>query len=70
MANSVDPDEMAHDEPSHQDLHYLQLSVLVFRDGKVMPEIGDLYKSLLSRWRGTKGLHSVHLSFHSFVLPI
>ena len=24
MANSVDPDEMAHHEPSHQDLHYLQ----------------------------------------------
>ena len=24
MANSVDPDEMAHYEPSHQDLHYLQ----------------------------------------------
>ena len=23
MANSVDPDETAHDEPSHQDLHYL-----------------------------------------------
>ena len=24
MANSVDPDEMAHDEPSHLDLHFLQ----------------------------------------------
>ena len=24
MANSVDPDETARDEPSHQDLHYLQ----------------------------------------------
>ena len=24
MTNSVDPDEMAHHEPSHQDLHYLQ----------------------------------------------
>ena len=24
MANSVDSDEMAHYEPSHQDLHYLQ----------------------------------------------
>ena len=24
MANSVDPDEMAHDEPSHLDLHCLQ----------------------------------------------
>ena len=23
MANSVDPDEMAHNEPSHQDLHCL-----------------------------------------------
>ena len=25
FANSVDPDEMAHIEPSHQDLHYLQV---------------------------------------------
>ena len=24
MANRVDPDETAHDEPSHQDLHCLQ----------------------------------------------
>ena len=24
MANSEDPDEMAHNEPSHQDLHCLQ----------------------------------------------
>ena len=24
MANSVDPDETAHNEPSHQDLHCLQ----------------------------------------------
>ena len=24
MANNVDPDEMAHYEPSHQVLHYLQ----------------------------------------------
>ena len=24
MANSVDPDEMAHNEPSHLDLHSLQ----------------------------------------------
>ena len=24
MANSVDPDEIAHYEPSHQNLHYLQ----------------------------------------------
>ena len=24
MANNVDPDEMAHYEPSHQDLHCLQ----------------------------------------------
>ena len=30
MANSVDPDEMAH-EPSHQDLHCLQKFVLVCR---------------------------------------
>ena len=24
MANSIDPDETAHNEPSHQDLHCLQ----------------------------------------------
>ena len=29
MANSVDPDEMAHDEPSHLDLQFAQVSVLV-----------------------------------------
>ena len=31
MANSVDPDETAHYEPSHQDLHWSQISGLVFR---------------------------------------
>ena len=29
MSNSVDPDETAHFEPSHQDLHYLQKNILV-----------------------------------------
>ena len=29
MANSVDPDEMAHNEPSHLDLHCLHRCVLV-----------------------------------------
>ena len=24
FANSIDPDEMIHNQPSHQDLHYLQ----------------------------------------------
>ena len=28
IANSVDPDETAHDEPSHQDLHFLQRHML------------------------------------------
>ena len=28
MANNVDPDETAHNELSHQDLHYLQKNVL------------------------------------------
>ena len=31
MANSKDPDETAHDEPSHQDLHCLQKNGLVCR---------------------------------------
>ena len=32
MANSVDPDETAHDEPSHLDLHFLQKeSVLAYK---------------------------------------
>ena len=26
MSKSVDPDETAHDEPVHPDLHYLQIS--------------------------------------------
>ena len=34
MANSVDPDEMAHYEPSHQDLHCLQ-RFLVFKAERV-----------------------------------
>ena len=28
MANSVDPDEMAHNEPSHHDIHCLQKCLL------------------------------------------
>ena len=32
MANSVDPDETAHNEPSHQDLHYLQSICLGLQD--------------------------------------
>ena len=27
-ANSVDPDEVAHNEPPHLDLHYLQIQLL------------------------------------------
>ena len=27
MTNSVDPDEVAHDEPPHQDLHCLQIQL-------------------------------------------
>ena len=30
FANSVDPDEMAHNEPSHLDLHCLQKYLLLF----------------------------------------
>ena len=39
MADSVDPDETAHYEPSHVDLHCLHASVLVWRVERVI----DLY---------------------------
>ena len=29
MSNSVDPDEMAHYEPSHLDLHCLQKTIII-----------------------------------------
>ena len=29
FANSIDPDEVAHNEPPHLDLHCLQLSLLI-----------------------------------------
>ena len=29
MSNSVDPDEMAHDEPSHLDLRCLQKPIMI-----------------------------------------
>ena len=36
VANSVDPDEMAHHEPSHLDLHCLQkYNALVYRAERV-----------------------------------
>ena len=35
MASSVDPDETAHYESSHQDLHCLQKNVLGFRTERV-----------------------------------
>ena len=35
MANSVNPDETAHDEPSHQDLHYLHKFDLICRAERV-----------------------------------
>ena len=35
MANRIDSDEKAHDEPSHLGLHCLQLSVLVCSDERV-----------------------------------
>ena len=34
-AKSVDPDETAHDEPSHLDLHCLQRDVLVYKVERV-----------------------------------
>ena len=38
MANSVDPDEMAHNEPSHQDLHGMQKGpAFVSRTERVKP---------------------------------
>ena len=29
MSNSVEPDEMAHDEPSHLDLNYLPKPIVI-----------------------------------------
>ena len=40
MANSVDPDEVAHNEPPHQDLAVLKIqlfSSLVFKALKICP---------------------------------
>ena len=34
MSNSVDPDETAHDEPSHLDLRCLQKPIIVAYDSK------------------------------------
>ena len=35
IANSVDPDETAHHEPSHLDLHFVKVYVLVCRAERV-----------------------------------
>ena len=35
IANSVDPDEMAHNEPSHLDLQFAKVSVLVCKADRV-----------------------------------
>ena len=35
MANSVDPDEMAHYEPSHLNQQFAKVSVLVYRAEKI-----------------------------------
>ena len=35
MANSVDPDEMAHDKPSSGSTLFAKVSMLVSRDGRV-----------------------------------
>ena len=43
MANSVDPDEMAHYEPSHLDLHCLQ-RYLCWSAG--MKEVSPLYYNI------------------------
>ena len=43
MVNSVDPEETARYESSHQDLHCLQRYVFLdCRDGWVNPEIGSV----------------------------
>ena len=37
-ANSVDPDEMAHNEPSHQGLHYLLFCFWLLTETQKMKE--------------------------------
>ena len=50
MANSVDPDEMDHHEPSHLDLHCLQmyLAVLVYMVERVKSAGGDYFLFITS----------------------
>ena len=47
FANSVDPDEMAHNEPSHQDLHYLPFCSWILID---IPILNSWFDQI-QRWR-------------------
>ena len=68
MANSVDPDEMAHYKPSHLDLHCLQryLYNLVCRDKTVKKEESqiNLYHSWLNEIQQTRNWR-----FFSYFFP-
>ena len=44
MANSVDPDEMAHYEQSHQDLHFLQKELVWSAGLKVLRGLDTLLR--------------------------
>ena len=43
MPNSVDPDETAHYEPSHQDLHCLKKEVWVCRNERFYEQAALVY---------------------------
>ena len=65
MADSVDPDEMAHYEPSHLDLHCLHrynVSVLVYQAERVNASTEFLY-GLIQKARSTDSWFLAHLSY-------
>ena len=57
MSNSVDPDETAHDEPSHLDLHCLQKPILIAYGSERV----NGKKGLISHVRTHKQKYLTHL---------
>ena len=61
FANSVDPDEMAHNEPSHQDLHcdillWLFTETPVWNNGSIVLVLNNINPCrsfcVVSQWKG------------------
>ena len=44
-ANSIAPDEMTRNEPSHQDLHYLPICLMILNNKKTIDNNGHDQKS-------------------------